>query len=367
MMKKIGHFVLSMLIIALYLQPACAGEGMYMDEPVVMEETRALPPVKTAPGEFLFSFPDAPLIKGCAYEDIIVSYVTPSAADEEVWVFNHKKQSWDQIGFGPEPGSLYIAVFTRQGHFLSEKGLWAGDYVDADFRLRLRGARISEVSARAIKTNPGYSEVSISMPGTVDLITYGDSSLWIASSSNNVITNVLFSGEITKKITWPDAALYGLAFDGENLWLAAYPHRIFKLDADGNVLVSFTFDAGAAAAMTWGAGRLWLAKKREILCIDPQASCKAGSAVVTEVIKDVFSGADTRISGIAWDGSHLLVAGPDKIYKVTASGDVAGSYRLPPVQGNAIACDGAAIWVAHAGAKGLESRGQRLSRFKLRP
>jgi len=198
-----------------------------------------------------------------------------------------------------------------------------------------------------------------------DGLTYDGQSLWVSSNASNELYKVSLSGAILEELAAPSRYPFGLAFDGQNLWLADGTDRIFELTPDGDILCEFSVPTDYPGGLAWGDDKLWLTEyggSQSLFGIEPDASCNTGVAVITDELQT--PGGNSY--GITWDGTHLLVAS-DKLYKVTTAGYLAEVYNLPVVSVKDIAWDGEAVWLLNQGPINVWGCDPVISRFRLRP
>lgn len=338
----------------------------YIDEPILLKISEPLSPVHIVQDEFTFDFRDVPLIQDGAYNDFDITYVTASSCDEDLSTFNYKTQSWNQIGLSPGPGAVCLQVVSVQSHLFSAKGLNAKEYLNERAQMKLRG-QVSTPKVRALEINPDYFAIPILVQDVYDFngLTYDGQSLWISSNWSNKLYKVSLSGTILKEFAAPSGYPFGLAFDGQNLWLADGTDRIFKLTRNGDILCQFSVPTDFPGGLTWGANKLWLTEYEgpnlRLFGIDPGVSCSAEFAVITDTLQTPGGGS----WGLGWDGTYLLVAS-DSLYHLTTSGAVVRAYGLPVYYAKDIAWDGKAVWLLNWGPKGCASGDPVITRFKLR-
>jgi len=81
-------------------------------------------------------------------------------------------------------------------------------------------------------------------------------------------------GDILQVIKTPGPCPTGLAFDGQNLWLADnFTDKIYKIDpASGNILKSFDSPGHRPEGLTWDGQNLWHIDQgeRSMYVIDPE-------------------------------------------------------------------------------------------------
>ena len=371
------------LAISVSLLPGCEGErvcpperiadlpGTYIDEVIVQEASDWLAPSQSDGRFHVFNLAAAPLIADSTWSDLEITYVTPSTCDEYVWARNYETQMWDLASNPADPGAWCGAAVSDQFHLLSAVGLNPKRYLDSAFKMHLLTQRAGNPRVRVLRISPDYFAIAI--PFWASGLAFGDHSLWVSSDWGsghwryNMIHNVALDGEILKEFRAPSVYANGLAFDGENLWLADGSDSIFKISQEGDVICRFAVPTEYTGGLTYGAGRLWLSEyegltpSKHIIGIDPAASCSAETALVT----DVFKCPGGWSTGLAWTGSHLLAAS-DSLYEITVEGEVIRAYGLS-VQGvEDITWDGDGVWVLSWGPKGCNGRDQVANRFKLR-
>lgn len=378
------RFILMGTIIFFFLFNACTDDSSspynpqttYIDDPIVLEVSTFLSAGVNWLGDFVFNFNHTTLVLTGAYNDFELTYWTSSSCDEDVWIYNYRKQKWDQIGFSPGPGIGCFLVITEQCHLFSARGLQPRDYLDEGWEMRVRGA-VSGPKVRALKINPDYFIVPLMVGNVYGFkgLVYDGESLWVSSNFTDSIYNLSLKGKIIKEFEAPAGYPFGLAFDGQDLWLADGSDRIFKMDQEGNVLCQFTVPTDYPGGLTWENDKLWLSEYEhmfgisQLFGIDPYASCSAGFAVIT----DTFDTAEEGSRGLAWDWEYLLVVvkkdlygETHELYKIKTSGEVIQSYDIPVKGPQDITWDGEAVWLLNYGPKDLINHDPVITRFKLR-
>lgn len=194
---------------------------------------------------------------------------------------------------------------------------------------------------------------------------------------------VSFDGEVLATIKAPGPNPQGLAYDGENLWVADRDHRkIYKVSPeDGTPLFSIAFD-GELAGTTWDGGKIWQADRtsRTISRIDPESGSidvsipvdlpsgdvsglyhedgglwyglsRLGQARKVKDTDGTFMRAFPTlpdICGLVVQGKFLFYTEPSegKIHKMhSGAGAILISYRVKG-RPTGLAYDGQAFWVA---------------------
>ncbi len=353
-------------------------DGSFIDDPIVLARSEPVPLSRVEDGEYIIDLSEAPLVRYGSYNDLLISYWTTSSCDEDVYVLDVETGGWKQIGFrdDPEAGLGCRPSFAEQLHLLSSRSCDARQCVNDSAQIRLRGqipAYYKDMipHAEPIRLNPDFFTVAIPAryAPNFDGLAYGDGSLWTSNDFFNKIYNIAFTGEVLFEFEPPTGRPSGMASDGKNLWLADREGSIFKLGPDGEVLCSFSMEVNSVTGLAYGAEKLWLVDpgsgvpyyRARIYGLDPEASCRGGSAVVMDAL-EVPEG---RPYGLAWDGSHLLVAS-DSLYKVTETGVLKGSYPLPVYGVRDIAWDGEGVWILNSGPRDFDAHDPVVTKFRLR-
>lgn len=117
----------------------------------------------------------------------------------------------------------------------------------------------------------------------------------------------------------------GLVWDGSHLWLGYFAaHKVEKWDVSdaGKPVREHQFSTNAGiSGMAWDGTNLLLTKYPQIL----QQYDMDGNAYV------FFSSPDSASQGITWGNHHLWLVGEvtDRIYQLSTSGDVVASFTAP--------------------------------------
>ncbi len=353
-------------------------DGSYIYDPIVLARSEPAPLSRVEDGEFIIDLSGVPLVKTNLYNDFLISYWTVSSCDEDVYVLDVETASWKQIGFAvdPEAGLGCRPSFMEQLHLLSSQGCEARQCVNDSAQIRLRGNIAAYYKdmiphAEAIRLNPDFFTVAIPVKYAqgFDGLAYGDGSLWTSTDFFNKIYNIAFTGEVLSEFGPPSARPSGMASDGTNLWLADREGSIFKLGPNGEVLCSFSLEVNSVTGLAYGGDKLWLVDPGSVVPhypafiygLDTEASCGGDFAVITDTL-EVPEG---RPSGLAWDGSHLLVAS-DSLYRVTETGVLTDSYPLPVYGVRDIAWDGEGVWILNSGPRDFDAHDPVVTRFRLR-
>ncbi|MDD2890689.1 MAG: C1 family peptidase [bacterium] len=126
----------------------------------------------------------------------------------------------------------------------------------------------------------------------------------------------------------PTGTVYGLAFDGTNLWASlVYTNRIAKLNPTTGAQISYinTPNGDTCTDICWSKAdnTLWVHSKsgKKIYKINP-----TNGAVITS-----FASPATYPTGLAFDGTYLWAVDMTgyKIYKVSTTGTVLSNFSIP--------------------------------------
>lgn len=146
--------------------------------------------------------------------------------------------------------------------------------------------------------------------------------LWTANMGSNTVYELdSSSGSVLKHFQAPGTKVWGMAFDGQNLWLNDFAgRRIFITDLDGNVIKQFPVpdaDKGGSKGMDWDpvkkiAYLMGWAVPGRIYEIDQDG----------KLVKQIDSQAPG--GGIAWDGNNFWTTGCHGLCKVDSTGIIIG-------------------------------------------
>ncbi len=149
-------------------------------------------------------------------------------------------------------------------------------------------------------------------------------------------------GEILKVIKTPGPLPTGLAFDGQNLWLAdSYTDKIYKIDPKtGNILKSFDSPGHRPEGLAWDGKYLWHidSGEKSMYCLDPQT----GEAL------SILESNSSYPRDLAWDGEYLWIVDyqSDILLKVSPQdGMMVQNFPSPAGEPAGLAFDGKYLWV----------------------
>ncbi len=153
---------------------------------------------------------------------------------------------------------------------------------------------------------------------------------------------------------------WSLAWDGKYIWTATLWGHIYKLDPQTGVVLEDFILKGSSAwgnpSQPWGMdfdgeGYIWLVDfaERKVFKIDP-----VSHAIVFSF--DTPNPAGGGCKGLAWDGTFLNVMGwaSPVIYRMTTSGEPAGTITLDRGGGGGLTWDGEHFWVPEGGGRILK-------------
>ncbi|MFA5031641.1 MAG: C1 family peptidase [bacterium] len=136
------------------------------------------------------------------------------------------------------------------------------------------------------------------------------------------------SGDTLKSFASPAGTVYGLAFDGTNLWASiSSDYKIYKLDPITGQQISFigTPNSETCTDISWDKtdGNLWVHSRsgKKIYKVNSSTG-----AVITS-----FASPATYPTGLAFDGTNLWAVDMTgyKIYEVSQTGTIVSSFDIP--------------------------------------
>lgn len=342
-------------------------DGTFIDEPIIVAASDPQNSVQFVNNVYVYDFSRVALVTSHNYNDFEIAYGTPSYCDEDVYVYNYRTASWAQIGFVPV-GYGCAQSPTTQTHMFSAMKLAAGDYMNESYQMRVI-TKMAAPTIRALQLNPGYRAIPLSHFPQISFeeITSDGQSLWLCSRWPATIYSLSLTGEILKSFLTPTDFPFGLAFDGQFLWLADGTNRIFKLTQDGAIAGQFEVPTDYPGGLAWDGSHLWLAEyegpRQRTYSIDAIRSCLSGTAVLVDSMNTPGGGSP----GLAWSGSDLLAAtAKDSLYLFTRNGVVLHAYALPVVEVTDLTWDGQAIWIVNRGPNGSRARDPMITRLRIR-
>lgn len=153
-------------------------------------------------------------------------------------------------------------------------------------------------------------------------------------------------GDILKVIKTPGPCPTGLAFDGQNLWLADnYTDKIYKINpVQGKILKIFDCPGHHPEGLTWDGEYLWHIDtgEKSVYRLDP----KTGKAL------SILESNSSSPRDLTWDGSLLWIIdhGRDILIGVSPEdGMMVKNYPSPAQEPAGLAFDGKYLWVTDRG------------------
>jgi hypothetical protein len=346
----------------------------YIDEPVILESSDGVGPSDQTGDIYTFDLSHVPMVADSTYDELVVSYGTGTSCDEDVWVFNGTTERWDQVGYSVS-WMVCLQAFSSHSHWLGEAGCNCKEHVSESRQVRVRCG--SRPCLGALRLNPDYSALPLPWRGDAGALATGlacdGRSLWISACGYDGqrtfsrIYNISFTGEVMEELAAPSVPVAAMAASRHALWLFVAPDSIIRLSHDGHPLGGFRSPRCGFGGLAWGSGRLWLlryqgsGRQRQILVIDPDVSCRAGTAIVA----DSLSIPESAYSGMAWTGSHILLV-DDRLHSISSEGVVTSSWALPVHYPGDIAWDGEAVCIECSGPDRCALDDRVICRFRLR-
>jgi hypothetical protein len=210
----------------------------------------------------------------------------------------------------------------------------------------------------------------------ISSIACGDGVLWASTFHSRLLYTITLSGIRREAAFVPVEYASAVAFGEGDLWFANRGGLVIRTATEGMLRCSFYFGETGFPEFTpgieWSDDALWYAhfqgSQVMISQLQPEASCLSGEpAVLSTFSMRIASEFSWNASyGLAWDGSHLLVASDSLLYEVTPGGSVVTEYPMPVKYVRDMAWDGETVWMLCSGPKGIEGGGPVIARFKLR-
>jgi len=341
-------------------------QSTFIDEPILLDLSDPIEPYTVKGDTFYLSFQNINLVKNGTYNDFDVEYVTSSSCDEEVFVYNYWTKSWDQLSYAPSGNVGCISLFWYQHHLFSARGLknfWA--YLSNQSQMKLTG-KITDLKVRALEINPDYLAIPIRVKdlSTAEGLTYDGNHFWVSSNWSDKIYELDSLGYVLREIPAPYRYPFGMAFDGQHIWIADGSDRIFKIDSYGPILCEFTVPTDYPGGLAWGNEGLWLCEYEganlRTFRINPLQSCSTNTATIEFTSKTPGGGS----WGLAWADSNLLVVS-DSLYEYFLDGTIFNAWPLPVRLVKDISWDGEAVWMINRGPRDVWSEDLVITRFRL--
>ncbi|MCD4719394.1 MAG: choice-of-anchor D domain-containing protein [Desulfobacula sp.] len=157
----------------------------------------------------------------------------------------------------------------------------------------------------------------------------------------------LWELEVIDSFEAPGPFPEAIAFDGTSLWIGA--DQIYKLDLDGNILLSGALPYSGFEALTFDGTCFWNLQTDNNLIDKIIHKLEIKEGLVKSVL-DSFSSPGPEPADLSFNGTHLWNASAvaDKIYKIDTAGTIVQSFDSPGTQPTGLAYDGTYLWNADA-------------------
>jgi hypothetical protein len=151
-------------------------------------------------------------------------------------------------------------------------------------------------------------------------------------------------GDIDTSFAIPSSCPSGLAFDGQNIWMADFKtDSLYAINPKtGELVKAMESPSYRAYGMAWDGSHLWIVDREEmaILQFDPQ------SGVNVRTIPSPLE----EPTGLTWDGDKLWLADKSSINKIsTVDGTTIKLFKAPSRNTTGLAFDGTYLWAADRG------------------
>jgi hypothetical protein len=163
-------------------------------------------------------------------------------------------------------------------------------------------------------------------------IAWDGSSFWVFTSNHFELYQFQIAGRSTQALRSFQSPANNsgegedLVWDGKNMWFAG-DFNLYKLDASGNVLDSFTFPRDIGG-VDWDGSRFWLAYN------DPSATTTLNIVDADGQVLQSFSSPIHRVTSLAWADGYLWSVGdasdPFTFDTIVHKLDVSQSYSPSP-------------------------------------
>lgn len=273
---------------------------------------------------------------------------SPKVDEDVVFDASNSKDSDGQIieylwnfGDGAEDeGPLVIHSYSAAGRYLVK--LTVKDDKNQTSSVE-KALQVGQDVAKDFLPAPGPSPVGLAWDGQ---------NLWVADGLDFKIYKISpQNGSVLASIPAPAAEMPdGLAWDGKNLWIVnGMDGKLLQLNpTDGEVLKSLSAPGDFPTGLAWDGNSLWVADAdaRKIYKVNP----------LTGKVIDSFNAPGEYPAGLAWDGKHLwhTDTAEGKLYKLDpAGGKVLAESEAPGTDPAGLTWDGQSLWVSDSMEKKL--------------
>jgi len=203
---------------------------------------------------------------------------------------------------------------------------------------------IVAVLVPAAAAAPGDVLGSIPTPGSTPTgLAFDGENLWVADRLADTLTALdPATGEVRQTLPSPGFVPRGLAWDGSHLWCVdGEENRIARLDPESALTVwSIEAPTPEPQGLTWDGHDLWLADGGEdVIC---KISTQDGTVI------EQFPAPMGYPTGLTWWNGYLWCADrrEDRIYLMAPDhgGEVVLSLKAPGSHVRGLACDGTSLW-----------------------
>jgi hypothetical protein len=334
-----------------------------IDEPLLITASSPMVPNSNS-NQHTFELASVPIVQSGEFNDIEIKYTSRDACDEDVELWNVDDNTWVQIAWGPT--MVCSPVLTDYWRTLSERELDAREYLDSGDRLQMRTWAMSPV-LRVLLINTDYDPIVLSqMDVDATGVHVNGSTIWLAADN---LSRVTTGGNQLPDVNTTAPGHHGLAWDGERFWTLARPpvgvERFQGITQQGVQDREFDGhpDFAVENGMVFANNLLWAVRDGgfELLGIDLQSSLQQGYVDFPERLYLNTGGA----VAVTHNGTDFYVAYPSTIKKVSMSGIELEDHPLTVERLVDLAWVEGALWIVHAGPRGVQTGGLFVSKFDL--
>ena len=375
-----AYAVLSALVLSCATERGTNGrdsgpEGTYIDEPIILAWSGPFVASENDGNEYIFDLSGDTLVQTGRCNDISLDFLLNQTCSGDIAVWDCASGEWRPL---PYFNCCQFWV-CRLGDALSTWGIPTSAVLDTASRARWR-LFIPNLPARiwTLELHPEYWMIPQSSEELYGdgSIAYVDGYFHAVLRYSPMLGRLDRSGQVVSRLPLPVDHPAGLAFDGENMWILGVPDTLFKVSLDGEVLCALAMPTIWDGDLAWDGETLWFAESGyehpSIWGIDPVASCESGEVVITDTLPS--PGVMDAATGLAWDGSHLLVTTQDHgydshLFRVALDGTVTDSVALPVEYVSGATWDGSRLCLISNGPLGPMGHSRRertIACFKLR-
>ena len=331
-----------------------------LDSSLLLSASSELAPSEVRGDEFFFDLSSVDLVVRGVYNDFEFGHPRVLYKDMHVEAFNVRTQEWVPVA----DNESFNCTTTFQRSFL-DVGLVAMDFVDDDYRMRLRaapGTASREYQIRVLMLDKEYAPWSLANAGSqYGGFDFDGSSAWLAERNVHQVSALGVPVHvINTSAPWSCAVAKG----PENVWATGdlgNGSGVYEFDEDGTALRGFLLGTYFCCDMTFGTDDMWLLGTDQpnvggwtLSQVDIDASCKEGTVQFLRQL-DVSS----KALSVASDGTHLYLAtntSQVRIDEMKFDGTLVESHTIDVQWVGGLAWDQGLLWALHAGPTGVHSR-----------